>query len=315
MTTEISVAEMRAAHKRTAPFLHNTPIMSSENINEKVGVPVLFKCEHLQKTGSFKVRGALNSAILAKELEAKGVIAHSSGNHGQALAWAAQKIGLPCTIVVPDNAPISKIDGMKEYNANLVFCESTLTSRESVCAEQAEKLEYYFVNPYDCVSMINGHASIAFEILEQAEDDIDSIFLSVGGGGFASSVAFLIGNLRPDIEVFLVEPEDKQLSNLLANNVPCPVDTLNTMADGVRVAHVGTLCEPILRKFCTGKVISVKEEEIKYALKLVWTRLKQRIEPSAALAFAGVLYHKPEHVKRPLVILCGGNVDTSYVID
>ncbi|PIC31598.1 hypothetical protein B9Z55_012244 [Caenorhabditis nigoni] len=221
---------MRAAHQRTASYLHKTPIMSSENIDRIVGVPVLFKAEHLQKTGSFKVRGALNSAILAKEENAKGV------------------------------------------------------------------------------------ASIGFEILDQVGDQIDSIFVSIGGGGLASSLAFLIENLLPDITVILVEPESKNLSNLLENRIPCHVDTLETIADGVRVAHVGTLCEPILRKYCSGNVVSVKEEEIKEAMKLIWTRMKQRIEPSAALAFAGVLYHKPAHLTRPLVILCGGNVDLDYVI-
>ncbi|UMM26527.1 hypothetical protein L5515_010187 [Caenorhabditis briggsae] len=305
---------MRAAHQRTSSYLHKTPIMSSEKIDRIVGVPVLFKAEHLQKTGSFKVRGALNSAILAKQENAKGVIAHSSGNHGQALAWAAQKIGLSCQIVVPKNAPISKIDGMKEYKTDLVFCESTVIDRERVCAEQSKKLGYHFVNPYDCESMINGHASIGFEILDQVGDQIDSIFVSIGGGGLASSLAFLIGNLRPDISVILVEPESKKLSNLLENRIPCPVDTLETIADGVRVAHVGTLCEPILRNYCSGNVVSVKEEEIKEAMKLIWTRMKQRVEPSAALAFAGVLYHKPAHLTRPLVMLCGGNVDLDYVI-
>ncbi|EFP12339.1 hypothetical protein CRE_29701 [Caenorhabditis remanei] len=315
MTTEISIDEMRAAHKRTALFIHNTPMMKSEKIDEKVGANVLFKCEHLQKTGSFKARGALNSAILAKEQNAKGVIAHSSGNHGQALAWSAQKIGLPCTIVVPKNAPNSKVEGMKEYNAEIVLCEPTMASRESVCSELGEKRDMFYVDPHNCVSMINGHASLVFEVLEQAGDKIDSIFLSVGGGGFAASVAYSIGILRPDIEVYLVEPEEKQLSNLLENGVQCNVDTLNTMADGVRVAHVGSLCEPILKKYCTRTVVSVKEDEIKEALKLIWTRMKQRIEPTAALAFAGVLYHKPAHIKNPLVILCGGNVDTNYIIN
>ncbi|EGT55838.1 hypothetical protein CAEBREN_05159 [Caenorhabditis brenneri] len=319
MTSEISVDEMRAAHKRTAPFIHNTPIMTSEKIDEKVGAHVLFKCEHLQKTGSFKARGALNSVILAKEQNAKGVIAHSSGNHGQALAWSALKIGLPCTIVVPRNAPVSKIDGMKEYGANITLCEPTMSSRESVCADLAEKLDSFYVDPHNCVSMINGHASVVFEVLGQVGNEIDSIFLSVGGGGFAASVAFLIGNIRPDVEgeyrIYLVEPEQKQLSKLLEEGVQCDVETLNTIADGVRVAQVGSLCEPILKKYCTKTVVSVKEEEIKEALKLIWTRMKQRIEPTAALAFAGVLYHKPSHIKRPLVILCGGNVDTNYVIN
>ncbi|PIC52063.1 hypothetical protein B9Z55_002323 [Caenorhabditis nigoni] len=295
MTTEISVEEMEAARNRTSSLIHNTPIMKSEKIDDKVGAKVLFKCEHLQKTGSFKARGALNSAILAKEQNAKGVIAHSSGNHGQALAWAAQKVGLPCTIVVPKNAPNSKVEGMKEYNADVVFCEPTMSSRESTCAEMAEKLGYYYVDPHNCVTMINGHA--------------------IGGGGFAASVAFLIGNLRPDIEVYLVEPEEKNLANLLENGIQCASETLNTIADGVRVAHVGSLCEPILKKYCTRTVVSVKEEEIRDALKLIWTRTKQRIEPTAALAFAGVLYHKPDHVKKALVILCGGNVDTDYVIN
>uniref|UniRef100_A0A1I7UXX7 Serine racemase n=1 Tax=Caenorhabditis tropicalis TaxID=1561998 RepID=A0A1I7UXX7_9PELO len=298
--------------------------MTSEIIDKKVGARVFFKCEHLQKTGSFKARGALNSAVLAKENNAKGVystlyslkqIAHSSGNHGQALAWSALKIGVPCTIVVPKNAPSAKIDGMREYQANIVFCEPTMESRESICAELAEKDDKLYVDPHNCVSMINGHASIVFEILDQVGEHIDSIFISVGGGGFASSVAFLIGTLRPDIEVYLVAPEQKELSNLLENGVQCSVSTLNTMADGVRVAHVGSLCEPILRKFCKKRVLNVKEEEIKDALKLIWTRMKQRVEPTAALAFAGVLYHKPNHIKCPLVVLCGGNVDADYIIN
>ncbi|CAI2319719.1 unnamed protein product [Caenorhabditis sp. 36 PRJEB53466] len=317
MTSQISLSEMRAAQHRTAAFLHRTAIVSSEKIDSLIGggAHLLFKCEHLQKTGSFKARGALNSAILAKEHGAKGVIAHSSGNHGQALAWAAQKIGLPCTIVVPKNAPTSKIEGMNEYGAQLVFCEPTVKDRESVCAELAQKLDYFTVEPFNFAAMVNGHASIAMEILDEVGAEIDSIFLSVGGGGLASAVAFLVGNLRPDIEVYLVEPEQKELSNLLEHSIPCATDTLNTIADGVRVARVGSLCEPIIKQYCTRKVISVKEREIKEALKLVWTRLKQRVEPTAALAVAGVLYHKPEHVKRPLVILCGGNVDTDFIID
>lgn len=313
---EISIDEMKSAHERTHDMIHITPLMTCESIDKKAGARVTFKCEHLQKTGSFKARGALNSALLARLMHAKGVIAHSSGNHGQALAWSARIVGLPCTIVVPKNAPQSKIDGMKEYGANIVLCEPTMASRESVCAELGAKEDFHYVDPHNCKSMINGHASIVFETLEQAgRNAFDSIFLSVGGGGLASSVAYAIGHVRPKIEVFLVEPEQKQLGNLLEHGVQCDVDTLDTMADGVRVAHVGSLCEPILRKYCSGTVVSVKEEEIKEALELVWTRMKQRIEPTAALAVAGVLFHKPAHVKRPLVILCGGNVDMDYRIN
>ncbi|CAI5439061.1 unnamed protein product [Caenorhabditis angaria] len=314
ISPEISLGEMRNAHQKTSNILHKTPILTSENIDKIVGAHVFFKCEHLQKTGSFKARGALNSAILAKEkFAADGVIAHSSGNHGQALAWAAREIGLKCSLVVPKNAPASKSAAMFEYGADVVYCEPTATAREQTCQKLAKELGFYNVEPFNCASMINGHASLGFEILDQIGDKIDSIFLSVGGGGMASSIAFCIGNLRPDINIYLVEPEQKKLNDLLSNDVICPVDTLNTIADGVRVARIGSLCQPILKQFCNHKVISVSENEIREAVKLIWTRLKQRVEPTAALAFAGIAFHRPAHVKNAAVILCGGNVDIDFI--
>ncbi|CAB3410566.1 unnamed protein product [Caenorhabditis bovis] len=278
---EINITEMEAAYQRTKGLIHNTPIMTSEQINKITGKTVYFKCDHLQKTGSFKARGALNSVLLAKEESTQGVVTHSSGNHGQALAWAAGNAGLNSVI--------------------------------NTCDKLARGTGFRIVEPSNCVTMINGHSSIAFELVEQLDGKIDSVFLAIGGGGLAASVVYCLAHLRPDIRVFLAEPESKNLQKQLNDGIRCEKDMLDTVADGVRVAHVGSLCRPILEKYSSNNIISVTENEIREALIILWTRLKQRVEPTAALAFAPLLFHCPPGVENAAVILCGGNVDANFI--
>ncbi|CAJ0593458.1 unnamed protein product [Cylicocyclus nassatus] len=183
--------------------IHRTPIMSCESINKIAGCNVFLKCEHLQKTGSFKARGALNAVQKLKDtMQVNGVVTHSSGNHGQGLAWAAAQTCLPCRVAVPKNAPPSKMEAMKEYGAVLELCESTVKSREETCARLAKELGYGVVEPFDDENVICGQGTIGAEIIEQVSK-LDAIFLAVGGGGMASGVAAYVSEVRPESKVLI----------------------------------------------------------------------------------------------------------------
>ncbi|KAE9421270.1 hypothetical protein Angca_004953, partial [Angiostrongylus cantonensis] len=282
------------------------------------GCQVFMKCEHLQKTGSFKARGALNAVQKAKEERAIRVklfrVTHSSGNHGQGLAWAASEVGLPCYVAVPRNAPPSKVEAMVEYGAKLELCDPTVKSREDTCARIAEQLNFYVVEPFDDPSVMCGQGTLAAEIIEQSPD-VDAIFLAVGGGGMASGVVAYVTEIRPDIKVFLVEPHGKDLATYLQKGeLTTERDVVDTIADGIRVLKIGENCYPIL-KTLANNVITVVYYEIRAALKLIWTRTKQRVEPSAAVPLAGLLKVSPSNLglKKVVLILCGGNVDLDFI--
>ncbi|KAK5968271.1 Pyridoxal-phosphate dependent enzyme [Trichostrongylus colubriformis] len=312
----ICAEEVEKARHRFAGRIHRTPVITCESIDKVAGCKVFMKCEHLQKTGSFKARGALNAVQKMKdEGPVKGVVTHSSGNHGQGLAWAASESGLPCWVAVPRNAPPSKIDAMKCYGARLELCEATHRSREETCARLAKELNYQVVEPFNNPDVICGQGTIGAEIVEQVPD-ADAVFLAVGGGGMASGITAYIAEVRPDIRVYLVEPEGKELAAYLTNGEITPErDVVDTVADGIRVLKVGEYCYPILKKSCTDKVITVSDDEIRAALKLIWTRTKQRVEPSAAVPLAGLLKVSPSElgVKKAVLLLCGGNVDLDFV--
>ncbi|VDM62459.1 unnamed protein product, partial [Angiostrongylus costaricensis] len=215
------------------------------------------KCEHLQKTGSFKARGALNAVQKAKEKQAifnSFWVTHSSGNHGQGLAWAASEVGLPCYVAVPRNAPPSKMEAMVEYGAKLELCDPTVKTscfREDTCARIAGDLNFYVVEPFD-----DPNGTLAAEIIEQSPD-VDAIFLAVGGGGMASGVVAYVTEIRPDIKVFLVEPQGKDLATYLQKGeLRTERDVVDTIADGIRVLKIGENCYPIL-KALANNVITV----------------------------------------------------------
>uniref|UniRef100_A0A1I7XI94 Serine racemase n=1 Tax=Heterorhabditis bacteriophora TaxID=37862 RepID=A0A1I7XI94_HETBA len=195
----VTVENILKAKARLIDRVHRTPIITSEAINNIAGCSVLFKCEHLQKTGSFKARGAMNAVLLIKEEnESKGVITHSSGNHGQALAYAAKSVGLPCCVVVPSNAPSSKRDAISHYGGVIELCEPTMKSRKETCAQLASELRYGVVEPFDDINVINGQGTIGAEIIEQVPD-VDAVFIAVGGGGMASGVSLFIKEIQPNI--------------------------------------------------------------------------------------------------------------------
>ncbi|WKX89648.1 hypothetical protein Q1695_008921 [Nippostrongylus brasiliensis] len=313
---KICAEEVEKAVQRFAGRIHRTPIITCQSIDKIAGCEVLMKSEHLQKTGSFKARGALNALQKLKdEGPIIGAVTHSSGNHGQGLAWAAAQLGLPCRVAVPKNAPPSKMEAMEAYGAELELCEATHHSRVETCDRLAEKYGYSVVEPFDDPNVICGQGTIGAEIVEQVPD-ADAVFLAVGGGGMASGVSAYISEVRPDIRVFLVEPEGKGLSEYLTKGkLTTDKDVVNTIADGIRVLKVGEHCYPILQRVCSDKVITVSDNEIREALKLIWTRTKQRVEPSAAVPLAGLLKVSPSDLglKKVVLILCGGNVDLDFI--
>ncbi|VDM41360.1 unnamed protein product [Toxocara canis] len=280
---------LRAA-ERIRPTIHKTPIITSNSIDKLCSKKVFFKCEHLQKTGSFKARGAINAVKLlidGKKSEFSvyyGVctlhmrfffhITHSSGNHGQALAWAAREFGIPCTVVVPNDAPASKIAAMRAYGATLVECVPK--ERKSTVDKLMKEADYEFIDPHDDHRVMAGQGTIAMEFLEQVPD-LDAVLIPVGGGGLISGMAVAIATLSPKTKIFCVEPEGKQLEKSLKagerlwDEGAGPVDTV---ADGIRVLRIGAKCFPEMKRCCESTVLTVNDERIIHAMELIYSRLK-----------------------------------------
>ncbi|GAB5556119.1 MAG: pyridoxal-phosphate dependent enzyme [Schleiferiaceae bacterium] len=272
-----------------------------------MGGNVFFKAENLQKVGAFKARGAVNSLQkLSEEERKKGVATHSSGNHGQALAWAARELGIPATVVVPSNAPSVKVEAMKGYGADVIFCEPTLEARESTLANVLQKTGGIEIHPYNQVGTIEGQSTCAQEILEQCPE-VDVIFCPLGGGGLLSGT--LLATRDHKAEVYGVEPEmaDDGLQSLRAGKI-IPSVNPNTMADGLKTS-LGSLTFPIISEHVKD-IFTASEDDIVKWTRWMWMRTKMVIEPSAAVGIAAAANHS--HLikgKNTVIILTGGNVD------
>lgn len=303
----VTLSDIHSAHERIASHIHHTPVMQSARLDELVGAEVRVKCEHLQKAGAFKSRGAVNAVFsLGPEEAAKGVATHSSGNHGSALARAAALRGIPAWIVVPANAKAVKKDTIRGYGARVIECEPTLAAREATLAALVEEKGVVFIPPYDDDRIIAGQGTAALELIDEV-DGLQALVTPVGGGGLLAGSA-VVGK-QAGVAVFGAEPkmaDDAWRSftsgTLVKSHVPA------TMADGL-LTTLGERNFAIIREQ-VDDILLVSEEGIVEAMKLIWTRLKQVVEPSAAVAFAAVLAHRQRFAdKRVGVILTGGNVD------
>uniref|UniRef100_A0A2K6VTQ1 L-serine ammonia-lyase n=1 Tax=Onchocerca volvulus TaxID=6282 RepID=A0A2K6VTQ1_ONCVO len=312
-----SFVDICAASDRISGTIHKTPVMTSSYINSLFDMEVYFKCDHLQKTGSFKARGALNAVkmiINDPENKCSSVITHSSGNFGQALAWAAKIHNIPCTVVAPNNAPMSKINAMKAYGANIVFCEPK--NREVVCKNLCDKGQNIeMVHPFDDYRVMAGQGTIAVEFMEQIPD-LDALLVAVGGGGLCSGIVVAAKNIKPTIKVYCVEPEGKELQHSFDSNKRAwdpDAGPVNTIADGIRVLRVGEKCFPHITEKCEKKILTVNDDDIIQAMKLVYSRMKQAIEPTGAVSLAALFKYKDEltaqNLKKIGAIFCGGNID------
>lgn len=305
--------EIRAARDRIAAHIHRTPVLTSELLDKISDNRLFFKCENLQKTGSFKIRGATNAVLsLSDESARRGVVTHSSGNHAAALACAAQRRGIPAWIVMPSNAPEVKCAAVEAYGGKITTCEPTLAARESTARDLLQKTGAQMIHPYDNRNVIAGQGTAALELLEDVPD-LDFILAPVSGGGLLSGTAIAAKAMRPKIRVAGCEPKnaDDAFRSMASGQLE-PAAKAETIADGLRA----TLCPltfSILRDR-VDQIVTVTEDEIGSTMRTIWERMKIVVEPSAAVAAAPALLRRlGASGARVGIILSGGNVDLSQL--
>ena len=301
--------DIHDAAKRIAPFAHRTPVLTCATLDDLCSAAIHFKCENFQKVGAFKFRGATNAVFSLPEADAeRGVATHSSGNHAAALALAARLRGIPAHIVMPDNAPQVKKDAVAAYGARITFCEPTLQAREGTLEQIAEKTGAAVVHPYDDNRVIAGQGTCALELCEDVPD-LDVVMAPVGGGGLLAGTAISASESDANAKVIAAEPAnaDDAARSFQAGRI-IPSDNPKTVADGL-LTSLGRRNFPIIKER-VYRILTVSEDDIIAAMRLVWERMKIIIEPSAAVPVAALRVHREEIPgERIGVILSGGNVD------
>ena len=302
-----TINDVTAAADRIRDYVHRTPVVTCETLDRIAGATLFFKCENLQKVGAFKARGATNAVLsLDDEAAARGVATHSSGNHAAAVARAASIRGVPAHVVMPAGAPQVKKDAVVGYGAKITECEPTLEARESTLAEVVERTGATFIHPYDDPVIIAGAGTAALELLEEVPD-LDVVITPVGGGGLLSGTAII--GASSGVEIFGAEPRgaDDAFRSLRDRKIHPSVNP-KTVCDGL-LTSLSELTYSILREHVAG-IVTVSEEAIIEAMRLIWTRAKLVVEPSGAVTLAAVLEHGERFQGRRLgLILSGGNVD------
>lgn len=297
------------SHQRISPYIHRTPVLTSQMINDISGAELFFKCENFQKMGAFKMRGATNAILqLSDGQKQKGVVTHSSGNFAQALALSAKSLGIKAYIVMPSNSPEVKKKAVKGYGGIITECEPTLEDREKTAAKIKQEKGATFVHPYNDFNVILGNASVGKELLEEYPD-LDVIIVPVGGGGLISGVALSAISFGNNCRVIGAEPYsvDDAYRSLQSGKIESNLTT-DTIADGLKTL-LGDITFNIINNH-VEKIIRVTEEEIVGAMQLIWERMKIIVEPSAAVTLAAVLKSKQEFKNKKVgMVLSGGNVD------
>ena len=310
MTSEITLDDVREAAGRIRSIARRTPVETSRGFDEAAGVRALFKCENFQRGGAFKIRGASNFLFsLPAEDLCRGVVAYSSGNHAQAVTIAARAAGTQATLVMPSDAPRSKMEATRAQGATIVAYDRQRESRELIGARIAEETGATLVPPFDHPWIIAGQGTAALELLDEVPD-LDALIAPVGGGGLLSGCAIAAKGICPQIRIFGAEPElakDTHLSFRAGRHIEIPAPP--TIADGLRATRPGEITFPILQRLAED-ILLVTEDEIKDTMRFLLARLKILVEPSGAVAAAAVLHRKlPADVRSAGVILSGGNVD------
>jgi len=301
---------IEAAHELVRPYIHHTPVFTSRFLNDLAGAELYFKCENLQKIGAFKARGGLNAVLsLSEEQLSSGVITHSSGNHAQAIAFSAQKVGAKCYIVMPENSPKVKIAAVEGYGATITFCKNTPEDRQRTVDEIVARTGATFIHPFNNYEVIAGQATAARELMEDVGFTLDALVAPVGGGGLLSGTALSAKYFSPYTQVYAGEPEgaaDAVLSFRSDKIEKAPY--INTIADGL-LTHLGDKTFPIIKAEVTD-IFTVSDEEIIQAMRYLWERMKIVVEPSGAVSTAAVLKNKAVfRGKKVGIIISGGNVD------
>ncbi|HDR8905715.1 TPA: threo-3-hydroxy-L-aspartate ammonia-lyase [Burkholderia multivorans] len=305
-----SFDDVAAAAARIAGHAHRTPVMTSRTVDDTLGAQVFFKCENLQRMGAFKFRGALNAlSRFDAEQRRRGVVAFSSGNHAQAIALSACMLGIPATIVMPQDAPAAKIAATRGYGGTVVTYDRYTEDREQIGRELAERDGLTLIPPYDHPDVIAGQGTAAMELFDEV-GPLDAVFTPLGGGGLLSGTALATRALSPDARLYGVEPEagnDGQQS--FRSGAIVHIDTPRTIADGAQTQHLGNITFPIIRRD-VDDILTATDDELVDCMRLFASRMKIVVEPTGCLSFAGARRMKDElKGKRVGIVISGGNVD------
>lgn len=315
MSETLTRSDVVRARNKIQAHVRTTPIMTCETLDRQTGCRLSFKCEHLQRTGSFKVRGALNSLLSAPEAAvAHGVVTVSAGNHAQAVAWAATAAGVKSVVVMPQAAPLAKVEASREYGADVRFAgDASLAFAEARRVADDEGL--LFLHPFDHPDVIAGQGTVGLEIDEQIAD-LDAVVVPVGGGGLISGILVALAETHPNLAIYGVEPEGAAaMSASLAAGRAVTLETdLRTIADGLAPPMAGELNYALVQRYAKD-VVRVTDDEIREAFAMILTRAKAVVEPSAAAAYAALLAGRI--VLRPgarvAVVMSGGNLSLGKI--
>ena len=317
MESSVTPQLVREASDRIKPLALRTPVMTSRSIDARAGMRIFLKCENFQHGGAFKIRGASNLILsLAAEQLPRGVVAFSSGNHAQATAIAAKHVGAMATIVMPEDAPRSKMEPTRALGAHIVTYDRLHEDRELLAARILAETGGTLVPPYDHPMIIAGQGTAALELLEEmpTTNVPDALVVCVGGGGLLAGCATIAKSMRPDIRIFGVEPElanDTALSFAAGERVT--ISPSQTIADGLRSPSPGKLTFPIVRQLVES-ILLVSESEIRATMRFLLERMKILVEPSGAVAVAAILFGMlPPEIKSAGVVISGGNVDLDFI--
>lgn len=307
-----TLQDIRDAHDRVRTYIHRTPVLTNQTIDQLCGANVYFKCENFQKIGAFKARGGLNAVLqLTKKDKPGSFTTHSSGNHAQAIAFAAKIVGIPAYIVMPRTAPQVKKDAVRSYGAEIIECEPTLEAREEGVQTVIATRGSVLVHPFDNDMVIAGQATAAVELMEDVPGKLDAIVAPVGGGGLLSGTALAAHFLSPSTSVYGAEPEGAaDAIHSFRSGVVEKAAFVNTIADGL-LTSLSERTLAIIKEY-VKEICLVSDEEIRAAMKLIWERMKIIVEPSSAVALAVVIKRKDVFAgKKVGIIVSGGNVDLS----
>jgi threonine dehydratase len=312
-TLEPTLDHVRAAASRIRPWIHRTPLLPSRSLSERLGIEVRLKCENLQRAGSFKIRGAMNALLqLDDDQRARGVVAFSSGNHAQGVALSARLLGIPATIVMPENSVRSKVEATQAYGATVVQAGVTSATRDTVAREVAEKTGAAVIPPFDDERIIAGAGTVGLEIAEEWPD-VTTIVVPLGGGGLLSGISLAATSVNPDIDVYGVEPaagNDGEQS--FHSGAIVTIDPPQTIADGARTLALGQRNFPIIRERVRD-IVSVDDDLLLDTLRWAMYRTKLVIEPTGALGLAALVSGKIKPRGPVAVVISGGNLDFSLL--
>ncbi len=314
MELPITAADIRAAAERIKPLAGKTPVLTSDKLDARAGTSVFLKCENLQRGGAFKIRGAANLILsLTPEQIARGVVGFSSGNHAQAVATAAKHVGAAAIIVMPDDAPKSKIEPTRAMGAQVILYDRFREDREAIARKILSETGGTLVPPFDHPMIMAGQGTVALELMEEIAG-LDSLVVCAGGGGLLAGSAIMAKAINPEIRIFGVEPElADDLRQSVHKGERITIAPSETIADGLRTPSTGKLTFPVIQQLVED-ILVVSEDEIRAAMRFLIENLKIVAEPSGAVGVAAVLFNKiPPGLGRTGVVISGGNVDYDFL--